>query len=114
MAIPVAYSLSPDHRHSDAYYERIREFTDEVVKRASEPLKTSVTEFKECLRTSRGEKLRSDEEYALDILSFGLFWKSYAGSRTADRRAGQMPRSPSPIPGPCRPDLCPGNPYRRR
>ena len=72
MAVPVTYSLTVDHKDSDAYYQRVREFTDEVLERAAESLMPSVTEFTEYLRKSRLEDLRTDEEYILELLSFGL------------------------------------------
>ena len=75
MAVPVTYSLTVDHKNSDAYYQRVRAFTDEVLERAAESLMPSVTEFTEYLRKSRLEDLRTDEEYVLELLSFGLLWK---------------------------------------
>ncbi len=79
MAVPVTYSLTVNHRNSDAYYQRVQKFTDEVLERAAESLMPSVTEFTEYLRKSRLEELRTDEEYVLELLSFGLLWKLYAG-----------------------------------
>jgi hypothetical protein len=56
----VTYSLAPDHQNSEAYYRRVREFTDEVLGRAFDSLMTSVTGFTEYLRKYKLEELRSD------------------------------------------------------
>ncbi len=73
----VTYSLAPSQQNSEAYYRRVREFTDEVLEHASGSLMTSVTEFTDYLRKYKLEELRSDEEYILELLSFGLLWKTY-------------------------------------
>ena len=75
----VTYSLSPGRQNSEAYYQRIRQFTDEVLARSSESLMTSVTQFTDYIRRFRLEEPRSDEEYFLELLSFGLLWKIYGG-----------------------------------
>jgi DNA-binding ferritin-like protein len=61
MAVAITYSLAVNQRNSDAYYQRVREFTDEVLERAAESLMPSVIEFTEYLRTSRLEEPRTDE-----------------------------------------------------
>ena len=73
----VAYSLAPDQQNSEAYYRRVQEFTDEVLGHASDSLMTSITEFTDYLRKYKLEELRSDEEYILELLNFGLLWKTY-------------------------------------
>ena len=83
----VTYSLAPGQQNSEEYYQRVREFTDEVLGRASESLMTSVTEFTDYLRKYNLEELRSDEEYILELLSFGLLWKTYGGFALTVRMA---------------------------
>jgi hypothetical protein len=83
----VTYSLTPGRRNSEAYYQRIREFTDEVLARSSESLSTSVSEFTNYLRRFGLEEPRSDEEYFLELLSFGLLWKTYGRYAQAVRIA---------------------------
>jgi len=74
----VTYCLAPDQQNSEAYYRGVWEFTDEVLGRASDSLKTNVSEFTEYLRKYKLEELRNDEEYILELLSFGLLWKTYS------------------------------------
>ena len=74
----VTYSLAPDQQNSEVYYRGVREFTDEVLGRASDSLKTNVSKFTEYLRKYKLEELRNDEEYILELLSFGLLWKTYS------------------------------------
>ena len=75
----VTYSLSSYGRHSEVYYQRVREFTDEVMERATASLIPSVNDFTEYLRKFSLEDIRSDEEYILELLSFGLLWQTYGG-----------------------------------
>ncbi len=77
MNTAVTYSLASGQQNSEAYYRRVREFTDEVLGRASDSLMTNVTEFTEYLRKYNLEELRTNEEYILELLSFGLLWKTY-------------------------------------
>ena len=83
----VTYSLTCDEPHSEAYYHRVRRFTDEVLKQASSTVEPTVMEFMDYIRTYRLEEVRQKEEYVLELLSFGLLWNSYGGYALAIRRA---------------------------
>lgn len=86
MSVAVTYSLCVN-RNSNVYYQHVRKFTDEVIECAAELLMPSVKEFREHLRASGTEELRTDEEYVLELLSFGLLWKLYSGYALAVRWA---------------------------
>lgn len=75
----VTYSLAPGQQNSEEYYRCVREFTDELLERASDSLMTSIREFTKYLNKYKLEELRRDEEYILELLSFGLLWKTYSG-----------------------------------
>ena len=77
MNTAVTYSLTHNQRHSEEFYQRVREFTDEVMERAVVSLMPSVNDFTQYLRKFRLEEVRSDEEYILELLSFGLLWQTY-------------------------------------
>ena len=83
----VTYSLALREQSSETYYQRVRKFTDEVTRRAEESLSANVHEFTDYLRKHNLEELRSDEEYLLELLSFGLLWKSYGHYAQAVRLA---------------------------
>jgi uncharacterized protein len=87
MESAVTYSLRPGQQNSEGYYHRVQEFTDTVMDRASESLMPIVAGFTEYLRKFQLESLRGDEEYILELLSFGILWKSYGGYAMAIRNA---------------------------
>jgi uncharacterized protein len=87
MENPVTYSLSLSNQNSEAYYNSICEFTDEVIEYASRNLITNVTEFKDFLYNFKLEEIRSNEEYFLELLSFGLLWKTYGKIALSIRKA---------------------------
>jgi hypothetical protein len=84
---PVTYSLAPNGLNSEEYYHHVREFTDEVMERASVSLMPAAEDFMAFIGKYRLEDLRTPEEYVLDLLSFGLLWNSYAGYALAVRTA---------------------------
>jgi len=74
----VTYSLKPESTNSEEYYSDVRSFTDTVLQKASGSLLPLVQEFKDYLRTYNLENIRETEEYILELLSFGILWRSYA------------------------------------
>jgi uncharacterized protein len=73
----VTYSLILSNQNSEGYYKRISEFTDEVLENASKNLLTNVKEYTNFLLDFKLEEIRSNEEYYLELLCFGLLWKAY-------------------------------------
>ncbi|MDD5361630.1 MAG: DUF116 domain-containing protein [Ignavibacteria bacterium] len=77
----VTYSLSLSDDNSEQYYSRIRIFTDEVLAKANESLLKPVVDFTDFLKKYNLEEIRSNDEYILELISFGLLWNNYG--RTA-------------------------------
>jgi hypothetical protein len=65
----------------------VRAFTDEVLARASEALAPIVPGFLAYIRAYRLEEPRAEEEYYLELLSFGVLWNSYGGYALAVKHA---------------------------
>ncbi len=84
---PITYSLTNHQPNSELYYKRVSEFTDEVLNHAAESLMPTVSEFMEYIKEFNLESLRQPEEYLLELLSFGLLWKSYACHALAVHKA---------------------------
>lgn len=74
---PVTYTLNPDDGSSFEYYRTVAEFTDKVVENSG-PLMPAINEFKDYLKCNIIEEVREDEEYLLELLSFGILWQTYA------------------------------------
>ena len=74
----ITYSIKKDDLNSEQYYKDVRAFTDEVLMQAENSLKPIVLDFIDYLRTYKLEEIREVEEYILELLSFGILWRSYA------------------------------------
>ena len=74
----VTYSLKIEHNSTQNYYHTIRKFTDTVLKKSANSLIPIVNEFKEYIKAFELEEVRETEEYILELISFGILWKSYA------------------------------------
>ncbi len=72
----ITYSLKRDCENSDAYYSHIRAFTATVLERGAIFLPL-ISEFKDWLTKRDVEKPRENEEYLLELLSFGILWQTY-------------------------------------
>jgi hypothetical protein len=83
----VTYSLKPGQHNSELYYRDIRAFSDIVLIHAYNSLSPITEEFINYLRTYNLEEIRNNEEYILELLSFGVLWKSYAGTALSVRIA---------------------------
>jgi len=75
---PATYFLKPGQTNSEEYYKDIRTFTDAVILKAAGSITPLVEEFKDYLRNYKLEDIRETEEYILELLSFGILWRSYA------------------------------------
>jgi hypothetical protein len=74
----ITYSLKLDKANSEEYYGIVREFTEQVTIHSNDSLKPIVTEFMEYVHNYDLEELREPEEYLLELISFGVLWKSYS------------------------------------
>lgn len=74
----ITYSLKYEGNGSQEYYQTVRHYTDELLIKAKDTLMPMVREFKHYLMEFRLEELREDEEYLLELISFGVLWRQYA------------------------------------
>lgn len=74
----VTYNLKLNASNSENYYNHVKLFTDEVLSAASRSVGLTVLEFKEYLLSFGLEEIREHEEYILELISFGVLWKSYS------------------------------------
>lgn len=81
----LTYSLDTDNLDSNKYYSDVREFTDNVIEYASHCLKGNIEEFMVFINKNNPEEQRTQEEYLLELLSFGILWRSWGGYAMASR-----------------------------
>lgn len=74
----ITYSLKCGLNNSQEYYHTVREFTDEVLLHANDSLLPVVNDYTAYLRKYRLEEIRENGEYILELISFGVLWKTYA------------------------------------
>ena len=74
----ITYSLLNERNKSEVYYKDVRAFTDYVQIHATDTLMPIVEDYILYLRSYNLEEIREIEEYFLELLSFGILWRSYA------------------------------------
>ena len=74
----ITYSIKSVNKNSEDYYREVRILTDEVLNQAENTLKPVTLKFIDYLRTYKLEEIREIEEYILELISFGILWRSYA------------------------------------
>ena len=84
---PVTYSLIDGSANAEAFRLDVRSFTDECMDHAAETLGPVVADFARYLEAFKLEDPRRTEEYYLELLSFGILWRSYGGCARAVRHA---------------------------
>ncbi len=84
---PITYSLKQGRSNSERYYTDISIYTDFVMGKASYTLTPLVEDYINYLKTYNLEEIRAIEEYVLELLSFGVLWRSYSGQALAVHRA---------------------------
>jgi uncharacterized protein len=57
---------------------KVRAFTDEVLNHSNDSILPVAAEFKNFIREYELEEIRETEEYLLELISFGVLWKSYS------------------------------------
>lgn len=74
----ITYSLRCGEKNSQEYYHTVSSFSDEVLLKSKDSLLPLATEFKDYLKKYKLEEIREDEEYILELISFGVLWQAYA------------------------------------
>lgn len=81
----VTYSLKCGHSNSEAYYQDVRAFTDILLTHSEKTFKPVIDDFTSFLQTYKLEEVREYEEYLLELISFGVLWKSYSNTALSAR-----------------------------
>jgi hypothetical protein len=84
---PVTYSLKSGKKDIQGYYENIEKLTDGILAHADDMLMPIVEGYTDYLKKFNLEEVREKEEYILELISFGVLWRSYAGVALSVRRA---------------------------
>ncbi len=74
----ITYSLKNGKANSQGYYKDIRGFAVVIVSKSETSLTPIVLEYKEYLKVNQLEEVRENEEYILELLSFGILWIVYS------------------------------------
>lgn len=74
----ITYSLLTGRKDAAKYYEDAARFAEAVLKHGKQLAGTWATAFKQFTKECQLEKLRSEEEYILEILTLGVLWLRYS------------------------------------
>lgn len=77
METTVTYNLKETNSESDAFYQNLGVFTDAVLNEASLLLMPFASDYYSYIKQYQKEKLRSKEEYLLELIMTGIFWRNY-------------------------------------
>ncbi len=83
----ITYSLKLEKSNSEDYYKDISAFTNIVMEKAGQSITPYADDYKEYLNIYNLEEIRETEEYVLELLSFGVLWKSYSGQALSIHQA---------------------------
>lgn len=75
----ITYSLRENQGQSDAFYQDVSDFTDEVLAEMDILAHTAVDGYVSYLGQRGSSKLHSREEYGFELLVLGTFWEIYSG-----------------------------------
>ena len=75
----ITYSLKDEQSNSENYYKSVKEFADIIVEHSQNTLTPLIHDYINYLKTYKLEEIRTVEEYILELLSFGVLWRIYAG-----------------------------------
>ena len=73
----ITYSLKLIGSSSEEYYKDVRCFADEVLMKAESSILPIVNEYINYVKEFKLEEVREKEEYLLELLSFGILWRTY-------------------------------------
>lgn len=76
----ITYSLKIDGTSSEEYYKDVRCFTDEILIQAENSILPIVNEYTNYVKEYNLEEVREKEEYLLELLSFGILWRTYSNT----------------------------------
>lgn len=74
----ITYSLKLGNENSEEYYRTIGNFADEVMQYAGNSVIPLIKNYIDYVKEYKLETERKTGEYVLELLSFGILWKTYA------------------------------------
>jgi uncharacterized protein len=74
----ITYSLANKEQNSGSFYLMLNIFTDLITDSASVKLHGIVKNYIPWLKQNKTKKIRSDDEYYLELIMMGVFWNNYA------------------------------------
>lgn len=77
------YLLKLNGKDSENYYSVIRKLADEIILYSSGTIAPIIRGYKNYINSFGLEQAREDEEYILELLSFGILWRIYSPSALA-------------------------------
>ena len=83
----VTYSIKTNGSDSEEYYRDIELFTNEFLNFAEGNISSVIDDYIEYLERFNLEEIREREEYILELLSFGILWRTYAPTALSVRIA---------------------------
>jgi uncharacterized protein len=86
MNAAVTYSLVEKEQNSGSFYIMLNVFTDLVLDSAYIKLGNSIDDYTKWLTNNKIEKVRSKEEYILELITLGIFWNNYASKAIQTNR----------------------------
>jgi len=73
----ITYSLKLSGSSSEEYYKDVRCFTDEILIQAENSILLIVNEYTNYVKEYNLEEVSEKEEYLLELLSYGILWRTY-------------------------------------
>jgi len=74
----ITYNLSSDQPDSNLFYQDLQRITDHIINQMPRSIKSIISDFRQFVNRNHLETLRSFNEYAVELLSIGIFWNVYS------------------------------------
>ncbi len=75
----ITYDLRLGQEDSEAYYKRVREVAQTVLKRVIQDFEGILRDFCLFIKSNNIETVRTQQEYGLEIVTLAVLWKVYGG-----------------------------------
>ena len=83
----ITYSLRDGKSDSENYYRDVKNFADTIIEYSGKTFTPLIRDYISYLRAYKLEDIRKFEEYVLELLSFGVLWRVYAGKALSVKSA---------------------------
>lgn len=75
----ITYSLTGKQNDSSGFYSELSLFTDLIIRDLNQETEKYLTDFCHFVDENKVEKLRSRNEYLVELLMIGVYWNNYSG-----------------------------------